>query len=744
MKQIIFLFLLIIALCACSKAPNKHQTKVIFQVGALAGDPGGTIVFAQKQGSDEKLAVNVNSNSEIVLSNGTWNFYGLTWNGAQGLSGNLSCAFASKTFQGGAASIDLYSSQTACNDSAFSSSNYLFNNQPYSLSILSCHDLTSILSGSNTCSSGNSGISGSYIISLLDYRGFGFSGVNLLGGSVDSACIAATTAPLGGETNTGLLIPSGGTVFPMITRIRAFEGSSCSGTYEDFIFSSGLGQGLSAKAKTFNFSVSTMKVFLNHFPAGMTSVSWSKDKLVTDSDSTINVSGFVSGGKTPYTFSFYSGVGSISATGSYTGGSAGTATITVTDDIGQVAYLPIENVSPTTYDFTTSLPSPWTITRNSPSYGANGIGVLTYYSTANTPRFEGKPDSTPLGLLIEKGTSSNLLSGALNFSTGWSTVSAVATSSSSPTDPKGLTSAYSIHDDNTNGGNAGQISTSPYLAKSNTTSVFSVFAKAGSSSIVSLYVSVPGSSCSAGVFDLINGTSTTSGYCGGSADNFGMIPYTNGWYRLWVRHVDPSGSTWEARIFPAYNTTLTSSADITASGTAYFYGPEFEQGPALTSYLPGSTREPDVVAKSVNDVAQFEGTVYTEWFNQTTTTNQLGSIFIAGGLVANNHHILRDAANKIIFSINNTGTPIAQVTTPNAISVMGINKAAYAYDPINFHAGLNGIMTSTTASGTLPLLPSTMHAGSDGTGASFLNGHLRKIKIWQKALSKEVLELMTQ
>lgn len=746
MKNLSLKLLLLSALLicfSCGQEASKNKTKLTFKTGYATDFVAGAIVYAQKQGGEERVAINVASTPEVLLENGNWNFYALQWAGPDSLQGALNCTSASKNLIGGATSVDLYMSQAACNAPIFSGPLFLYNNQPYSLSIVSCHNIASILGGSNLCTSGNAGISASYQVSLLDYRGFGFTTVSPGSNPLTSTCITASSP--GTETNTGLLIPSGGTIIPLMVRIRAFEDSACSGSYEDFVFKTGLAQGISSKAKTFNYSISTMKVYLSHFPATITPVSWSKSTLATDSASSVDLSGFALGGRTPYTFSLSSGPGTISVAGVYTGGGSGTATITVTDAVGQIAELPVEAVTASvSYDFLSTLPSGWTLTRNTPSYAANATGILTYISGTNTGRFEGTPSGTPLGLLLESATASNALASALYFSTGWSALSTVVTATSTPTDPQNLTQAYSLTDDNTNGSNAGQVSTSPYLSKTASTSVFSVFAKAGTSSIVSLYISVPASSCSAAVFDLNNGTSTNSAFCSSGSNNFGMIPYTNGWYRIWVRHNSLTGSNWEARIFPAYNTTLNSSASITASGTAYFYGPEFEEGvSSLTSYLPGSTRDPDLLTKSINEVSSTEGTVFVEWYNQTTSINQPGTLFIAGGLIANNHLISRDANNKLVFKIMNTGNNVVEVISPNTIPLMATSKAAYAYNASEYYAGFNGVMTTATASGSLPVLPSGMAAGSNGTGGSLLNGHLRKITIWPKALTKEILEQLT-
>lgn len=745
MKQLALTLLtvcfLAMLLTSCGKEANKNKTKIIFQTGAAVDYPAGAIVYAQKQDSEEKLAINVASTPEILLANGNWNFYGVVWSGATGLDGTVSCALTSKNLQGGSTTVDLYLSQAACNDSAYSPSSFLFNNQPFSLSLTSCHDLSTVLSGSSLCTSGNAGVSASYLVSVLDYRGFGFTGVTPQTNPLNSSCITASS--LGIETNTGLLIPAGGTHFPFLVRVRAFEGAGCSGTYEDYLFKSGLSQGINGKAKSFAYGSSSLKIYLNHFPSDITAVGWNKTNLITDSASPINLSSFASGGRSPYTYTLFAGAGSVSAGGVFSPSGAGTATVSVTDSLGQVAYLPIEAVTATVnYDFMSAIPSGWGLTRNSTAYGQNSSNLLASFSSY-TGRFEYQYNLGPIGLLIEPSSATNSLASAQALNSGWSPVSVVVTATSSVADPLNTYTAYSLTDDNSNGSNAGQLSYT--TAKTATVSVFSVFAKADSASIVSLYSSVPASSCSAAVFDLVNGTSTNSSFCSSGSNNYGMIPYGNGWYRLWVRHTDTTGSNWNVMLFPAYHSVLNSSANITASGTAFFYGPQLEQGAyAPTSFMGTGSREADILNKASTEVPQYAGTVYTEWFNQATSLNQPGTIFLAGGLVANNHQIVRDTNNKALFSIYDTGTLIAQVTSPNTISLMSVNKAAYAYDGTNFYAGINGVITTTTSSGTLPLLPTGLNAGSDGSGGSFLNGHMRKITIWPKALSKEVLEQITQ
>ena len=738
----LFVFMLLaLFLTSRGNEGNKNKTKIIFQTGAAVDYPAGAIVYAVNSETNERWAINVATTPEISLVNGNWNFYGITWSGSMGLDGATSCAITSKKLVGGIATIDLYLSQATCNESVFSPSSLVFNNQPFSLSLTSCHDLSLVTSASSTCSSGNTGVSASYQVSVLDYHGYGFDGVSALGNPINSTCITASNA--GEETLTNLFIPAGGTTFPTLVRVRAYEGSGCSGLFADFVFKSGLSQGITGKVKLFPYGSSTLKMYLNHFPADVTPLYFSKSSLVTDSNSTINISSLTTGGRSPYSYTLFSGSGSITSSGTYTPSVAGTSTITVTDSLGQIAYLPIEAVTATvSYDFATSLPSGWSFTRNSTAYGQNASNLLTSFAAA-TGRFEYQYNLGAIGLLIEPSSATNSLASVLSLISGWSAISVTVTATSTASDPMGTYSAYSLDDTNTDIYNAGQLSYN--LTKSASTSVFSVFAKADTASIVSLYSSVPASSCSGAVFDLINGSSTYSGFCSGGTNNFGMIPYGNGWYRLWVRHTDTTGSSWNVRIFPAYNTTLTPSASITATGAAIFYGPQLEEGiSAPTSYLSNLNREADVVSLNSTDVPQYAGTVYTEWFNQSTSINQTGTILLAGGLVANNHQIVRDANNQVVFSIYDTGTLIAQVTSPNTIPLMSVSKAAYSYDGTYFHAGINGVITTTTSSGTLPLLPTGLSAGSNGAGGSFLNGHMRKITIWPKALSKEVLEQITQ
>lgn len=745
MKQLALTFLVLcffsLLLSSCGNEGNKNKTKIIFQTGATVDYPSGAIVYAQKQDTDEKWAINVDTTPEILLPNGNWNFYALAWVGDQNLKGILSCAFATKNLQGGSTTVDLYLSQTECSNSAFSSSSFIMNNQPFTLSLVSCHDLSSVTSGSASCMSGNAGVSASYQISLLDYHGFGFNSVNPLGNSINSVCIDSYTP--GMEANTGLLIPAGGTTFPLLVKVRAFEGSACSGAYEDFVFNSGLSQGIAGRAKTFSYGPSSLKVFLSHFPSTITPVVWNKNNLVTDAASSINLSAWASGGRSPYSFMLYAGAGSVSVAGVFTPSGAGTATVSVTDSLGQVAYLPLEAVSATvSYDFMSTIPSGWGLTRSSTAYGQNSSNLLASFSSY-TGRFEYQYNLGSIGLLIEPSSATNSLASAQALNSGWSPVSVAVTATGAVADPLNTYTAYSLTDDNSNGSNAGQLSYT--TAKTATVSVFSVFAKADSASIVSLYSSVPASSCSAAVFDLVNGTSTNSSFCSSASNNYGMIPYGNGWYRLWVRHTDATGSNWNVMLFPAYHSVLNSSASITASGTALFYGPQLEQGVyAPTSFTGTGGREADILNKTSTEVPQYAGTVYTEWFNQSTTINQPGTIFLAGGLAANNHQIVRDANNKVVFSIYDTGNLRAQVTSPNSIPLMSVSKAAYSYDGTNFHAGINGVITTTTSSGTLPLLPIGLNAGSNGVGGSFLNGHIRKITVWPKALSKEVLEQITQ
>jgi len=133
MKNLIILCLLT-TLAACSNGGGKTNAKLVILSGIgsnIAGQTGGLMIFGEGPGNFARI---LETNTELQLPNGAWNFYAIGWNGdASGYGGPLTdrvfegttkCAvIKGMNLSGGSIAVNFNLSTNGCQDTFFGTSN---------------------------------------------------------------------------------------------------------------------------------------------------------------------------------------------------------------------------------------------------------------------------------------------------------------------------------------------------------------------------------------------------------------------------------------------------------------------------------------------------------------------------------------------------------------------------------------------------------------------------------------------
>jgi hypothetical protein len=384
-------------------------------------------------------------------------------------------------------------------------------------------------------------------------------------------------------------------------------------------------------------------------------------------------------------------------------------------------------------DFTTaSLDGRVTFTRttgaSNPATYTNNTGVIVN-ATNNQPRFDYDPVTFVCkGLLIEEAKT-NLLTYSAQFENVAWTYTNATVSANQIVAPDGLTTADKISESAATGSHF-VASSAAFSATSGTTYTQSVYAKAGSVSVLQLiFASGPWGTNAYANYDLANGVLGTVG----SSATATITSVGNDWYRLTLTAA-ATASTTGAGCIPAFcnNSTTGGRASSYAGNTAsnvYIWGAQLEAGAFATSYIPTTT-----AALTRNaDVATMTGTNFSDWWQAG-----LGGATVQAlpSTVSGIRPLIQfddGTANEIIALRGNTTNPelyIVDGGAPQAQIDAGTIAANTAYSLTGWWAtndckarkDSGVVVTDTTAS-----IPTVTQArlGSDGT--NYLNGTLATI-----------------
>ncbi len=423
-------------------------------------------------------------------------------------------------------------------------------------------------------------------------------------------------------------------------------------------------------------------------------------------------------------------------------------------------------------DFTQEvLDSRITFTRGSIGTRVNRNRVIETVD-ANQPRFDYDPITGECkGLLIEESRQNLFLySQNHNIVGTWINQASISNNNTSETlAPDGTNTATKLI------GNSGaRTRQSVYQTISVTSGVtytFSVFLKAAERRYVCIWfdnfnVSQGPFYGASNYIDLQTGTIPYEGTSGAIK----IVPYPNGWYRLYVTATPTiTGSfNFNTAIGTPNNyadTSIPNTFKYTgdAKSGVYIWGSQVEAGAFPTSYIPTSastvTRSADLASMTGTNFSSWynssEGTLYADLNNITTRSSLTYDAFVSLTGTDVNRNVMRiytqtasggAAQNQffgaVSYSPDGSYTFNSFDTTVSG-SPQRIGKAILAYKKDDFAFTVNGLKPATDRSGDIPTCNQLLIYGASRF-QSAPSGYIKRLTYYPRRLKDNQLQYLTQ
>ena len=357
---------------------------------------------------------------------------------------------------------------------------------------------------------------------------------------------------------------------------------------------------------------------------------------------------------------------------------------------------------------------------------ASGIPRLDYYTS-------GGVTGCPALLVEPAGT--NVLSYSEEFDNAAWGKSAMTVSTGTTalfTAPDGTTNADKIIA--TSGNVAHNINRSGIASAAYT---FSVFAKAGEESVISLWLR--GASVRA-EFNLVSGTVSNITTTSARIENYG-----NGWYRCTV-YDSTAGTT--AHVYGRAGGAYAGNG----SDGFYLWGAQLETGSVATSYIPTTTgtgsRSADVISVTgavSGSIGQTAGTIYVEVDFRNLGYNGAIVTVQTDNWLTNSIQIQKSLGNQWRFTIRAASTSILNIDAGTITA--GIYKVALGYNTATSGTVLavNGSILSTQTATSIPACNSVVLGARNETGTFtiHLNDRIRAVALYNTRLTNAELATLT-
>jgi hypothetical protein len=393
-----------------------------------------------------------------------------------------------------------------------------------------------------------------------------------------------------------------------------------------------------------------------------------------------------------------------------------------------------------------------TIARASATATHTNSSGLTATVAANTARFDYDPVTLAIkGLLIEVARTNVLLRSSELDNATW-IKNEVTVSANALTGPDGTASMDNLIP-STN--NTDHYAYQAVTIANSTTYACAFDATANGYDYLRIMLTGPGGNSAYRIFNLLTGAlGATSGATGGftlvssSIRRVGTGPF-GGIYRCAIVVAADGGAAGAGNLFAAVESgdAVVAFAGVGGSAGIGISDGQVEIGAFPTSYIPTTTaavtRNADDVSALLSSISGFnatQGSMVAEFIpshqnlaaicdlNDGGTNEQIRMIVGDAGPV---NHLLRDG-----------GVVQANYNTANFITPNVVNRCAIGWKTADSAAALNGGVVATDASGTIPA-PTTFQIGEGDGGVFYLNGHIRKLRLYRRRLPNQMLKALS-
>lgn len=387
------------------------------------------------------------------------------------------------------------------------------------------------------------------------------------------------------------------------------------------------------------------------------------------------------------------------------------------------------------------------ITFNRPTNATrvNALGLIENVP-ANRPRADYDPVTGALrGLLIEEART-NLMrwSEVFDIST-WAKVNTTITSDAAIA-PDGLLTADKIVPTTSN--SAHQLSQNSGVLTVGETYTFSAYAKAAGYDLVSLLGNSSYGNFNT-VFDLQSGEVVSSSNVSGTPK---ITPAGDGWYRVEASFVCPSANS--GNVFFAPRQSIASSI-FAGDGTSgiLVWGAQLEQGSFAGSFATSYIPTTGAAATRAADVAVIDGEAFQRIYAGPQSTLYVEATRLLGAhgkgvfrlaSISNQQNIRTHdlhSPNGIRLDVYSDHTTSDLYSLANAIEGEPI-KVAATMDPADAAAVANGGAVDTHTTTTPAIAATRLELGK--FGSSYLNGHIKDVRLYPRRLSNAELQELTQ
>jgi hypothetical protein len=382
---------------------------------------------------------------------------------------------------------------------------------------------------------------------------------------------------------------------------------------------------------------------------------------------------------------------------------------------------------------------------------------LIQTAAVNGPRFDHTSAGVCRGLLIEEGRTNFCLQSNAFSTSPWANLNSACAISQNETGPDGIAnSAWTFTDDSMDR------TEGRYLEASLTSGVvysFSVFVKktTGTPSTYPAIWIARGGTLGGCVINTTDGTATaiTSFSSLTIISTTASVVNSGNFWRVTSLITPNVTGSWEISISPSGNGNGTGVIDVTATGSAVFWGAQLEAGSFATSYIPTTT---GTLARSA-DVCSITGLAFSNMWNASEGSTFFNGISAgrASGVFGTAAFFL-DIASSTTDRLSQYATSVGgirpEIKTAN-IDQYTPTAPAYtnntvARQSIGFRAGetSSGFFNNTAFSGGTNIaltMPSVngLYIGTSSATSNFCNGTISSIRYYRKRLPNAKLAQLT-